>query len=139
MVTNFGKKISDQTLATIINYTDIVPIVQKQTDGTFAAFAVQQQDLTKKRIRTVTAAYVMLINDETILADGTAGAMPITLPSAAGLAGVTKKIKKIDSTGNVITINTTSSQTIDGVTSKTLTAQWQTITVFSDGLNWLVS
>jgi hypothetical protein len=45
-------------------------------------------------------------------------------------------IKKIDSSANAVTINTTSSQTIDGATSQVLTAQNESISLQSDGSNW---
>jgi len=37
-----------------------------------------------------------------------------------------------------LTIGTTSSQTIDGVTSLVLTTQYNNIVVISDGANWSV-
>jgi hypothetical protein len=39
---------------------------------------------------------------------------------------------------NAVTIGTTGAQTIDGAATKTLTAQYQLLTVLSDGANWLV-
>jgi hypothetical protein len=37
-----------------------------------------------------------------------------------------------------ITLATTSSQTIDGVTTKTLSTQYQSYTVQSNGANWIL-
>jgi len=40
---------------------------------------------------------------------------------------------------NNITVGTTSSQTIDGATTKTLGAQWSSITVQSSGTSWYIT
>lgn len=74
-----------------------------------------------------------------VTSDATSGAVTLTLPSAATVGnGKTYRFKKIDASGNSVTVNTSSSQTIDGASSKSLTTQWQSLTVISDGTNWLV-
>jgi len=45
-------------------------------------------------------------------------------------------IKKTDTSLNVVTVATTSSQTIDGVTTNVLATPYESITVLSDGANW---
>lgn len=62
----------------------------------------------------------------------------ITLPSAVGIAGRVYKIKKTDSSSNTVTINTSLTQTIDGLTEYILTKQWEGISVISNGTNWLI-
>lgn len=84
-----------------------------------------------------TAAYTATNYDGLIACDATSGAITITLPTAVGIPGHEYVVKKIDSGGNAITIATTSSQTIDGVTTKSLAAQWDKIKVVSNGANWL--
>lgn len=64
------------------------------------------------------------------------GNITITLPTAVGCAGRRYVVKKIDS-GTTVTIATTSSQTIDGAAPGTLTTQWSSLKVFSNGANWL--
>lgn len=63
-----------------------------------------------------------------------ASALTCTLPSAVGRAGRVYRIKNLFST--VLTIATTSSQTIDGAAPGTV-AQNVVLTVISDGANWL--
>lgn len=59
-----------------------------------------------------------------------------TLPTAVGITGREYTIKLTASgTG---TVATTSSQTIDGVTTYTLSAQYKYVTVQSDGANWII-
>lgn len=68
-------------------------------------------------VKTVTANYTVLPNDATIFVDATAGAVTITLPTAAsaivGGQGQRVKVKKIDTTPNPVTITATGGQ-IDG-------------------------
>lgn len=80
-----------------------------------------------------TTSYSVLATDHTILANG---AITVTLPDATVLAGEQFIIKNITATSTV-TLNTTSSQTIDGATSTTLTPG-VSLTVVSDGSNWWI-
>jgi hypothetical protein len=66
-----------------------------------------------------------------------ASAITVTLPSAA-TTQVRYVIKKVDLGAGVVTIATTSSQLIDGVSTKTLTNQYASIEVVSDGTGWAV-
>jgi hypothetical protein len=47
-------------------------------------------------------------------------------------------VKKMDASGTTTTISTTSSQTIDGQTSKQLSAQYESITLQSTGSEWVI-
>jgi len=60
----------------------------------------------------------------------------ITLPTAVGQTGRIHTIK--NSGTGVVTIATTSSQTIDGAATQSLATQWSKITVQSTGTNWIV-
>lgn len=81
------------------------------------------------------------IEDHIIRVDGTSSAFTITLPSASTLPyrGSKFVIKRTDTaaSSNTITIATTSSQTIDGVTTQSL-YPGTSITVESDGANWQI-
>ncbi len=68
--------------------------------------------------------------------DASGGAITITLPTAVG-NNQTYIIIKVDSSINVVTIATTSSQTINGVSTKSLTTQWQSLKTTSDTLNYI--
>lgn len=81
-----------------------------------------------------TGNYTLTTTDNIVTSSGT---ITLTLPTAIGVTGQQYTIKKID-TGTTLTINTTSSQTIDGVTSLSINAQWTSTTVVSDGANWLL-
>jgi len=59
----------------------------------------------------------------------------ITLPSATGIAGRIYVIKSNMNVGILLTVNTTTSQTIDGATSITL-SRFSSLQVISNGSNW---
>lgn len=87
-------------------------------------------------ITSQTSTYSAAINDY-VLASG--AAFTVTLPTAVGNSGTLIGIKKTDSTAaNIITIATTSSQTIDDVSTVTLRSQYDELVVVSNGTNWNV-
>ena len=79
------------------------------------------------------ANYNVGIND--YLIDVTGNTISVTLPTAVGINGKNYVIKN-RGTG-VVTVATTSSQTIDGANSKSLNNN-DSIEVISDGSNWIV-
>lgn len=81
-----------------------------------------------------TTTYAVLSTDFTI--DCTSGTFTVTLPTAVGCAGRIYNIK--NSGAGVITVATTSSQTIDGSTTAVIAIQYWSITVQSTGANWII-
>lgn len=76
-----------------------------------------------RNVAKITAAtYSVLENDDIILIDGTANAVTVTLQLVANRNGRALKFKRIDSSGNTVTIQRSGSDTIDGSTSITLGA-----------------
>jgi hypothetical protein len=60
----------------------------------------------------------------------------VTLPAVASSTDAVIEIKKVDAgAGNVI-IDGNLSETIDGATTQTITAQYTSITVHCDGSTW---
>lgn len=91
-------------------------------------------------VNAQTASYTLLITDSTVTFDASGGSRNATLPTAVGFSGLTFTIKKIDSTVNTVALLTTSSQTIDGSASGALTlaTQNESVTLESDGANWII-
>jgi len=80
-----------------------------------------------------TGTYTITDTDFTI--DCTSNTFTVTLPTAVGRKG---KIYEIKNSGTgTITLATTSSQTIDGATTKSL-AQYNSYTVQSNNANWII-
>jgi len=76
--------------------------------------------------------YTLTLSDEIIIVTNTA---TITLPTAIGNTGRTYTIKRYTTSGNT-TINTTSGQLIDGISTYILDVNKKAVKVVSDGANW---
>lgn len=88
-----------------------------------------------------TADYTVLEadRDKLIRVDATSGAVTITLLAAATAGdGFQLAVKKIDSSGNAVTIDGNSSETIDGSTTLSLSNQYEVAILTCDGSNWHV-
>lgn len=81
-----------------------------------------------------TGTYAIVAGDFVI--NCTANTFTVTLPTAVGVAGKQYCVK--NSGTGVITIATTSAQTIDGITSKVLSVQYESLWFMSNGANWIV-
>jgi hypothetical protein len=88
-----------------------------------------------------TAAYTITPTDRYILADSTGGAFSVTLPdaTAGNVTGLPLLVKRIDSSGNTVTVVTTAGQTIEGLTTYPLSTQWEWVEVISDSANWYIA
>jgi hypothetical protein len=87
--------------------------------------------------KTTTAT--LTASDQMVTADASGGAFSITLPASASNDGQVYYIQKTDSTDNVVTIDGNASETIDGTTTIDLDRQYQSVTIISDGTNWITS
>jgi hypothetical protein len=82
----------------------------------------------------INASYSVGEND--YLIDVTGNTITVTLPTAVGVNGKNYVIKNRGA--GVVTVATTSSQTIDGANTKTLNNN-DSIEVISDGSNWIIA
>ncbi len=87
-------------------------------------------------VATKTAAYIVTDADDVIRCDATLGAFTITLPTAVGITGRQFELKKVDASANAVTVDGNAAETIDGAATFALTAQYDAITVRSNGTNW---
>jgi hypothetical protein len=106
------------------------------TTGPTSTLQVSGSIATK--VSTKTSNYTVTTSDSFVLVNATSGAVTVTLPTSVGSDGRQYTIKKTDSTTNPVTVATTSSQTIDGASTYTLTTQFQLLNIISDGANWSV-
>jgi hypothetical protein len=84
--------------------------------------------------RALTAARTLDISDHTI--NCTANTFNVTLPTAVGITGRQYVVKNTGA--GTITVATTSTQTIDGAATVTLTTN-QSVRVVSNGANWIIT
>ncbi|MGE3681946.1 MAG: hypothetical protein AB7G93_09485 [Bdellovibrionales bacterium] len=101
--------------------------------------AAEALSAVQPSVASKTAAYTLTTADDVILADASGGAFTLTLPAAASNSGQIYKIKKIDSSANIVTIDGNSSETIDGNTTYSLSGQDQFVEIVCDGSNWKVT
>lgn len=87
---------------------------------------------------TKLGAYILTTSDYLCLCDATGGTFTISLPATAGITGRQYIIKKIDSSGNSVTIDGNLAETIDGALTRSLNLQYEAITIQTDGLNWFI-
>jgi len=86
-----------------------------------------------------TADYTTTSADGTVLVICSSVNITITLPAAASLTtGKVFNIKKVDSTAFTVIIDGNATETIDGDATFILLAQYENLTIQSDGSNWHV-
>lgn len=86
-----------------------------------------------------TGAYTTTATDDTVLNDSSGGAYTITLPAVASTTtGKVYTIKKTDVSANAVTVDGNGAETIDGLTTQILAAQWDSITIQSNGTSWFI-
>lgn len=91
-----------------------------------------------QRTRAVSASFTPYANDVVILADATAGAITVNLPTAAMNRDRVLICKKTDAGANAVTIDPSGSETIDGAATLAITTQYQSYTIQCDGMAWWV-
>lgn len=92
-----------------------------------------------KSIRTNTSTTNNVFSgDFTILEDATTGNITVNLPPAATNKGRILNIKKVDSTGNTVTIDANASERIDGALTQVISTQYTSLQIQCDGSNWYI-
>lgn len=92
--------------------------------------------LSNLSVTSKVAAYTATTGDDVVLADSSAGAYTVGLYTAVGNSGKTIRIKKTDTSVNLVTVDPNSTETIDGSTTLKLSTQYESITLVSNGTNW---
>lgn len=99
------------------------------TGNSAYANGFQSQSGNFYRVDNVTSDQTIGLTQNYFNIDATSGNITITLPAAStafgGVIGIDYIFKRIDNSGNSVTIQRAGSDTIDGATSFTLTTQWE--------------
>lgn len=85
--------------------------------------------------RTVTTDTTMSLSDGLMLVDATGGAVTVTLPALPASGGLVFRVKKVDSSGNAVTVS--AAEDIDGG-SVTLSAQYDGVILIGDAVTYHV-
>lgn len=102
-------------------------------DGLFWDTGTKWIPVANSRVRTIAGADTATYADRFVLGNATGGALAPVLPAASAAAGQLLTYQKIDASGNAVTVTRAGSDTIDGATTVALAAQWDRVTLFSDG------
>jgi hypothetical protein len=86
-----------------------------------------------RNIRTETSTYTVVDTDSVIICDGT---FTLTLITAVGNEGLQYDIKNINT--GTITVDGDGTETIDEALTQLLVAKFDSVTVTSDGTNWVI-
>jgi len=122
-IVNLGKKFSDK-----VNLRQNITYSSTRRLGSF-------QDFTSNTV-TKTADYSLTTTDQIVRFDATMGDLTAQLPAAAGDAGRTFTMVKIDATINRLIIKPLGRETINGNTSLILQGQFTEVTLVSNGIGW---
>lgn len=87
--------------------------------------------------KTVTTTYNIKMEDTFVFCNTTSGAFTVTMPLATGNKGKVIIIKRIESSGNAITVARRNTETIDGATSDSI-GDLATVSYISDNSNWWI-
>ena len=141
LVSILGTKLINLMTITTVEDTDYL-IVQKDTNGDQFTRKILWSKVVDQLIQqsdefiTVSADYTVLLTDGMINVDASAAPVTISLPAAADANRKEFTTKKIDATGNNVTIS--ASSTIDGSPTVITNTQWTSITVKSNGSGWFI-
>lgn len=116
----------------LLNYPDLNELV----DATIPATA--QYAVYTAMTVTKAANYTITRDDSSVLCDAVAGGFTVTLPPVTEAMGQTYTVKKIDASGNSITIDGNGSELIEGSLTQTLDAQWEAMTVQCMNGTWYI-
>lgn len=87
-------------------------------------------------VDTYTSAQTLTTANDVVLVDATSGDLTITLPTAVGNEGKIFKIKKTDTSNNVITIDGNGSEQIDGAATRFLRTRLECLEIISNNADW---
>jgi hypothetical protein len=127
-------KLTSLLLATALLWASHVPASGQLRNVTDNAAGISYNANSKTVLGTYTAGK----DDHTILANAAAAAFTITLPAPSSRANPYLVIKKIDATANAVTLDPFGAATIDGASTVSLTAQYQTVILHASPSGWHV-
>lgn len=89
-------------------------------------------------VSVLTASAILPGDGSVFLVNAAGGDLTVTLPNTSLLTGRSYVIKKIDTTPNIITINTSDGAVIDGQISVLMDSPFTSLTFVTDGTNWYI-
>lgn len=90
------------------------------------------------KARSISTTGSVAADDYALFVDASGGAVTVNLPAVASNSGRVINVKKVDSSGNAVTLDGNASETIDGATTLAISTQYQSYTVHCDGSAWWI-
>lgn len=87
-------------------------------------------------VTAVDADYTATVNDGLINVDATDAEVTVTLPAAASAVGQTITVRRVNGSGSNVVIDGAGSETINGSATKTLSSQYDSAELSSNGTSW---
>lgn len=129
----------DQVL-TAGNVSELGINVSTVVSGGIQASSVAADTYYAKTRTVTTNTTLFAIGDYAVRGNAAGGSIIVDLPTAAsayaGGRGVIYVVKKIDSSGNTVTLKANGSELIDGSNTKVINMQYSSIMVQSNGTSW---
>lgn len=94
---------------------------------------IKRRDVTK-----TTGTYTLDYMYDVILCNCAGGDITLNLPAVASSEGFGYTIKKIDSSGNTVTINGNALETIDDEETQVIGFQYTSLQIVCDGAEWWI-
>lgn len=113
---------------------ELVMALQTYMGNTSNAIAA----VLRPHVLNIDGDYTIEGGESTILVDATGAAVTVTLLSAAKFKGKIFTIKKIDGSGNAVTVEPDGSEQIEFASNLSLAAQGDSCRIQSDGLAWYI-
>ena len=91
-------------------------------------------------VTTITTNTTLDNQNLVVLVDASSGAVTVTLPqvTSQNLMGQEYQIKKIDSSANAVTVDASTTETIDGELTQVLRDQWAALRIVADTTGWSI-
>ncbi len=137
-VTNFSRSTSTGGSQTITQIPDFDATASNNTTAVRTSKGALAFNYWLMKTRTITSSDFLSVTDSVILCDCTSGAITLSLAAAATNSGRLIFIKKIDSSGNAMTIDPNGAELIDGAATKATSTQYVSFTIVSDGTAWYI-
>jgi hypothetical protein len=94
--------------------------------------------VNNENVQTTTGNPTLDDSYRTLLVNASGGTKTVNLPTAASARYRKYTILKSDSSGNAVTIDASGGETINGALTKVLAAQYDKVTIQSDGTAWFI-
>ena len=136
---NSTDEINQRTPETVLRSTHKFLIDSDDGQSNFSTKSIELGLMKQKSVKSITATpYSQLEDDDIILVDATIAPVIVNLIPSANKSGKQIIVKKIDVSANAVTIDPNAAETIDGAATNVLASQYDSITLVSDGTNWII-